>query len=248
MMCVNPKFSNLTILLYIFIITEYQESKKPKAIYKVKDVDVKWSKVFLRHLLDTKNYQQSYALKKLADLKTVCNDAELNGIEIQKYYADLANRNAKTNSAANIYCCDIQNLPSDIKERSFDHVISNPPFYAPNKGTPSKDFGKDISLRELLSLGEWVKIAYKRLKQRGFATFIVGVDRLPDILIEGTKYFGNIKVKPICSRVDSPANRVLIQMQKDTKGPFSLLSPLVVHKNLSHETDLKDFIYLYTYL
>ena len=53
--------------------------------------------------------------------------------------------------------------------------------------------------------------------------------------------FGNIKAKPICSRVNSPANRVLIQMQKDTKGPFSLLSPLVVHKNLSHETDLKDF-------
>lgn len=169
------------------------------------------------------------------------SNLELNGIEIQKYYADLAKRNAKTNSVANIYCCDIQNLPLDIKERSFDHVISNPPFYAPNKGTPSKDFGKDISLRELLSLAEWVKIAYKRLKPRGFATFIVGVDRLPDILIEGTKCFGNIKVKPICSRVSSPANRVLIQMQKDTKGPFSLLSPLVVHKNLSHETDLKDF-------
>lgn len=63
------------------IITEYQASKKPKAIYKVKDVDVKWAKVFLRYLLDNKNYQQSYAIKKLADLKTVCNDASMNGIE-----------------------------------------------------------------------------------------------------------------------------------------------------------------------
>ena len=58
------------------IITEYQGKK----LYKVKDVNAKFAKDFLKYLLDTKKYQISYATKKVADLKTVCYDAETNGI------------------------------------------------------------------------------------------------------------------------------------------------------------------------
>ena len=121
------------------------------------------------------------------------SDLQLNGVEIQKNYANLAEKNAKANSKANIYCCDIQNLPQELREETFDHVISNPPFYYSNKGTHSKNTGKNISLREKLSLAEWIKISSKRLKQGGVATLLVGAERLPDILSESTKYFGNIK-------------------------------------------------------
>lgn len=169
------------------------------------------------------------------------SNLKLNGVEIQELYADLAKRNATINSKANIYCADIQNLPQELQEQSFDHVISNPPFYYNNMGTHSKDIGKNISLREKLSLAEWVKISSKRLKQGGVATLLVGAERLPDILSESTKYFGNIKVKPICSRNDSQANRVIIQMEKGTKGTFLLLPSLVVHKEEFHENDSKDF-------
>lgn len=60
------------------IVTEYQK----QAQYKVKDVNVKFAKDFLKYLLNTKNYQKSNSLKKIADLKTVCNDASYYGIEI----------------------------------------------------------------------------------------------------------------------------------------------------------------------
>ena len=169
------------------------------------------------------------------------NDLQLNGVEIQESYANLAQKNAQANSKANIYCCDIQNLPQELKEVNFDHVISNPPFYYDDKGTHSKNIGKNVSLREKLNLAEWVKISSKRLKQGGVATLLVGAERLPDILSESTKYFGNIKVKPICSRSDSQANRVIIQMEKGAKGTFSLLPSLVVHKEEFHENDSKDF-------
>ncbi|MDN3664457.1 tyrosine-type recombinase/integrase [Algibacter miyuki] len=59
------------------ILTEYQKQNS----FKVKDVNVKFAKDFLKYLLNTKNYQKSYALKKIADLKTVCNDASFYGIE-----------------------------------------------------------------------------------------------------------------------------------------------------------------------
>lgn len=60
------------------IIFDY-ENNKP---IKVKDVNLKFSKDFIKHMLNVKAYQKSYALKKLADIKTVCYDAETNGIEI----------------------------------------------------------------------------------------------------------------------------------------------------------------------
>lgn len=60
------------------IVMEYQGSKP----IKVKDVNLKFSKDFIKYMLNDKKYQKSYALKKLADIKTVCYDAETNGIEI----------------------------------------------------------------------------------------------------------------------------------------------------------------------
>lgn len=59
------------------VVTEYQKGQN----FKIKDVDLKFAKDFLKYLLDTKKYQKSTALKKIADLKTVCNDASFYGIE-----------------------------------------------------------------------------------------------------------------------------------------------------------------------
>ena len=59
------------------ILTDYQNQNR----FKVKDVNVKFGKDFLKYLLNTKGYQKSYAFKKIADLKTVCNDASFYGIE-----------------------------------------------------------------------------------------------------------------------------------------------------------------------
>ncbi|KAB8152410.1 tyrosine-type recombinase/integrase [Kordia sp. TARA_039_SRF] len=73
------------------IIAEYQ---KPKKI-KVKDVNVKFARDFLNYLLKTKNYQKSYALKKITDIKTVCHNAELNGIETNIQYNKIQNTKPK---------------------------------------------------------------------------------------------------------------------------------------------------------
>lgn len=60
------------------IITEYQGTKN----FKVKEVNINFAKEFIKHLIHIKKYQISYATKKVADLKTVCFDAEINGIPV----------------------------------------------------------------------------------------------------------------------------------------------------------------------
>ncbi|OWW24063.1 hypothetical protein B4Q04_18340 [Zobellia sp. OII3] len=52
-----------------------------RRILKVKDVNIQFGKEFLNWMMNTKHYSESYARKKIDDLKTVCNDAEIYGVQ-----------------------------------------------------------------------------------------------------------------------------------------------------------------------
>lgn len=61
------------------IIKVYQGKKNP---FKAGDVNISFGKEFLNWMINKKNYSESYARKKIDDLKTVCRDAEIDGLEI----------------------------------------------------------------------------------------------------------------------------------------------------------------------
>src|SRR5680860_363573 len=60
------------------IIQTYQGRKK----LLVKDVDIKFGRDFLSWMLNERNYSESYAKKKIDDLKTVCLEAQISGINV----------------------------------------------------------------------------------------------------------------------------------------------------------------------
>lgn len=60
------------------IIKTYQGRKQ----LKVQDVDIKLGKDFMNWMLNKRKYSESYARKKIDDLKTVCADAEVNGLVV----------------------------------------------------------------------------------------------------------------------------------------------------------------------
>lgn len=101
------------------IIVDYQKHKQ----FKIKDVNVKFAKDFLQYLLNTKNYQKSYALKKIADLKTVCYDAEIEGIEINPQLKKIdttrpTNENILYLSTKELEAIDNTNLPTKALENA----------------------------------------------------------------------------------------------------------------------------------
>ena len=55
---------------------------KPNTKIKVKQVDIEFANGFLDFLLNKRNYSESYSVKKIADLKTVCYNASIQGIEV----------------------------------------------------------------------------------------------------------------------------------------------------------------------
>ena len=163
----------------------------------------------------------------------------LTGVERQPDYADLARRNA--GAAMQVVTADLTALPADLRQLSFDHVIANPPYYSANGGTPAQDAGREKALREDTPLAQWIGIASRRLKPKGWLTMIHSADRVPDLLAELTPDFGAISLRPLVPRTGRAATRVLIRARKGARAPFCLLAPLVLHDGPAHVADRDDF-------
>jgi integrase len=75
-------------------ITEYQGNHKTL----ISEVNVSFAKDFQKYLLDTKCHSINTVYKLIADLKTVCYDAELNGLTINKQVKRIANSTIKNDN------------------------------------------------------------------------------------------------------------------------------------------------------
>lgn len=160
-------------------------------------------------------------------------DVQVTGVERQAAYADLARRNG-----LEVVEADLTALPADLRQRSFDHVIANPPYYGP--GTASDDPGRDAALREETPLVDWCAVARARLKPGGWLTMIHRTERLPELLA-GLDGFGSLSVLPLAPREGRVAGRVVLRARKGAKGAFRLLPPVLVHYGAEHRADGDDY-------
>ncbi|MBU2891481.1 tRNA1(Val) (adenine(37)-N6)-methyltransferase [Celeribacter halophilus] len=166
----------------------------------------------------------------------------LTGIEVQPFYAALAQRNAVENGADMTVCdADLRDLPQDIRARSFDHVIANPPYYERARSTASEDEGRDIALAGETPLATWVDVAARRLAPKGYLTMIQKADRLPELLCALEGRLGSVRVRAVQPRVGRVAELVLVQARKSGRAGFVLEAPLIMHQGLRHERDGESY-------
>ena len=62
---------------------------------------------------------------------------KLTGVERQPEYAELARRNG-----LETVCADIANLPDEIRQQQFHHVLANPPYYDRNASVAARNIGR----------------------------------------------------------------------------------------------------------
>ncbi len=160
---------------------------------------------------------------------------QVTGVERQADYADLARRNG-----VDVVNADLSALPDDLRARSFDHVVCNPPYFMPGAGTGAGDAGREAALREDTPLVDWLSTARARLKPQGWMTMIHLAERLPDILarLDG---FGSITVLPLAAREGRAAGRIVLRARKGARGAFSLLAPVLIHEGATHAGDGDDY-------
>ena len=167
--------------------------------------------------------------------------AEVTGLELQPDYADLARTNAKRAGAAlDVMLGNAADLPDCLRERSFDHVITNPPFFEGGAGMPSEDPGRDTAFREAMTLARWLDVAQRRLRPCGSLTVVHRTERLAEILLALAPRCGGVRITPLQSRLGQPAKRVVVRANKGSRAPLVLDAPFTIHAAMRHEGDFED--------
>ena len=168
------------------------------------------------------------------------SDLMLYGLEREGATGELAQENAVKNKIpVRIFTADLADLPPALKQETFDHVITNPPFHKDKNSAPQQSH-KHSAHQESMALGDWIDACLRRVKPRGYFYMIHHAGRLPDILTSLTAC-GDITILPIAPRLGRDANRVLIRARKGAKGAGRLCSPLVIHQECKHKTDGEDY-------
>ncbi|MFK7763295.1 MAG: tRNA1(Val) (adenine(37)-N6)-methyltransferase [Roseobacter sp.] len=167
-------------------------------------------------------------------------DLALTGVEIKEEYASLARRNG--GRSFDVVTADLENLPDEVKQRQFDHVLVNPPYYDRGASRAAMDPVREAALGEATPLTTWVKVAAKRLAPKGYAHFIHRVERLPEILHTMTGRLGSIEVLPLSPRQGRAAELIIVRGRKNGRGAFRLHAPLILHAGQVHEKDADSYV------
>ena len=157
-------------------------------------------------------------------------NVELYGIEIQKVFADLADLNSKENGIEfQVECTNISKLSSNITSKNFDHVIANPPYFDRKSSVRGINLTKEKSFGDTRPISEWLKVAAKRAKPKGFVHFIVRSDRLMEIFTNMPNSLGSLVITPIISRKNQNAKLTILHAKKNGRAGFIISSPIILH-------------------
>ena len=166
----------------------------------------------------------------------------LTGVEVQADYAALAQRNAVENDADfTIVTADLRALPADLRQKRFQHVIMNPPYFDRTAGTSATDAGRDLAFGGDTPLTDWITIGAKRVGPRGYLTIIQRMERLPEVLAALEGRLGAIIVRPIAGRTGRAPELFILQARQEGRAAFRMAPALVMHTGDSHDGDRDSY-------
>lgn len=168
-------------------------------------------------------------------------DLRLTGVERQADYADYARVNAALNDIPlNVVVADLTDLPADLRQERFDHVIANPPYFVQGR-TAATDQSREEALAEDTPLEIWIDVASRRLAPKGQLTMIHRAERLPDLMAALAPRLGALRIAPLASRIGRDAQLILVNATKSGRTPARLLAPVILHEGPKHLRDGDDY-------
>ena len=164
----------------------------------------------------------------------------LTGVEVLGQNAALAKRNG--GDALEVVNADLAAMPLHVRDRQFDHVLANPPYFDRAASVSSDNLGRETAHGEHTPLQTWVKIAGKRLAPKGRAYFIHRAERLPDLIRALPADLGSVEVLPLGPRTGRPPELIILRARKNGRGAFRLHNTFVMHQGAVHGEDGDSYV------
>lgn len=162
--------------------------------------------------------------------------AFVTGLETDRTLVRLASLNAEANGFAGrvqFFIGDLLAPPIRLAAASFDHVMANPPFRAPDSGQASPDPARAAAMVEgKAGLEDWLRFALMMARHNGTVTMIYAAERLDALLASLNGRLGGIVIFPLwpAAEASKPAKRVLMIGRRGSKAPMTLMRGLVLHR------------------
>ncbi len=169
-------------------------------------------------------------------------DVQVTGVEMQEAYAALGRTNAARNAAPlQVITADLRALPDVIRQKRFDHVMMNPPYFDRRAGSASDDGGRDTALAGDTPLADWLDIGARRVGPRGYLTIIQRMERLPEVLGALHGRLGAMVLLPIAGRAGKAPELFLLRARQEGRAPFRMAPPLIMHEGAAHRRDAESY-------
>ncbi|MXY39213.1 MAG: methyltransferase [Rhodospirillaceae bacterium] len=162
-------------------------------------------------------------------------DCMVAGVEPDPVLRRLALENAAANGLDGRLTAVADTAALDAAGRPFDHVMSNPPFWAEGSGNRSPDARKALANHESeMSIAGWVdelcRLCRPGGRPKATATTVYAAARLDDLLAALAARCGGPEILPLWPKAGRDAKRVLVRARIGGKGPARLLPGLTLHE------------------
>ena len=163
-------------------------------------------------------------------LASRCPDADITGLELDAALHALSLESASLNDLAIRFICgDLFDLPSEMRDQGFDHVVSNPPYWEAGRGRPSSTGRQGAHFLEGVTLLDWVRTSLGLLAPNGTFTTILPSDRAEEVLALLMEAQLGVIACPIWPREGAEAKRVIIQARAGAPAGAKTCEGLVLH-------------------
>ncbi|MDR1210271.1 MAG: hypothetical protein LBK41_08195 [Clostridiales bacterium] len=160
-------------------------------------------------------------------------DADFVGIELQRDYADMAERSFAANGLngrARIIPGDVRDIRALTPAASFDVVTANPPYIPANGGLPGADASVDICRRETAcTLADVARAAKYALRPGGSFVCVHRPKRLGDIFeVFGGQSLGITSLRFVHPKADRAPTALLVHARRGMRPELNVLPPLIL--------------------
>ena len=170
-----------------------------------------------------------------------CKNAHVDGVEIVELAYKVFCENIKLNcleSRVSAYNCDLRDLPSEVKNKAYDVVFMNPPFYDGTKGsvtdrTLKSEHEACARFSEQGGLEDFIRVQSLRTRTSGgFAVMCISPDRVPECFELYSKYkITPVRLLTVHANESKNAFLALIAGKKGSpNAEFKVLPPLFINE------------------
>ena len=171
-----------------------------------------------------------------------CPGATVTLVEIDAETAALAQRNADRNAMADrvkVVIADVSaggrllhdpSRPDGLAPAAFDHLVTNPPYFAVGAGTPPASRGR-AGAHQMAegSLDRWIAFLATAAAADATLTMIHRADALADVLKALDGRFGHVRIVPVRSHDEAIAGRIVVAATKGSRAPLEIRPDLIIH-------------------